>query len=84
MSKLLINLFWFKRDLRLIDNVPLQISCDSKYPTLLFYLFEPSIIKDEHYSERHMVFVKESILDINNEVDYNIKGKGKLNRILGR
>lgn len=68
MSKLLINLFWFKRDLRLIDNVPLQISCDSKYPTLLFYLFEPSIIKDEHYSERHMVFVKESILDINNSL----------------
>ena len=41
MSKPIINLYWFKRDLRIIDNVPLQMSCDDEYPTLLFYLFEP-------------------------------------------
>ena len=65
MSKEIVNLYWFKRDLRLIDNVPLQMSCDDEYPTLLFYLFEPELIKDEHYSNRHWDFIKESIIDLN-------------------
>ena len=65
MSKPIINLYWFKRDLRLVDNVPLQMSCDDEHPTLLFYLFEPMLLNDLHYSQRHWTFVKESIVDIN-------------------
>ena len=74
MSKPIINLYWFKRDLRIIDNVPLQISCDEECPTLLFYLFEPLLVNDSHYSKRHWTFVKESIVDINNSLD-NYKTK---------
>ena len=69
MSKPIINLYWFKRDLRIIDNVPLQISCDEECPTLLFYLFEPLLVNDSHYSKRHWTFVKESIVDINKTLD---------------
>ena len=69
MSKPIINLYWFKRDLRIIDNVPLQISCDDEYPTLLFYLFEPMLLNDLHYSKRHWTFISESIVDINNELN---------------
>ncbi len=69
MSKPIINLYWFKRDLRLIDNVPLQMSCDDEHPTLLFYLFEPILINNLHYSERHWKFIKESIIDINNSLE---------------
>ena len=65
MFKPIINLYWFKRDLRLLDNVPLQKSLDDNYPTLLFYLFEPILKKEKHYSKRHWTFVKESIFDIN-------------------
>ena len=69
MSKPIINLYWFKRDLRIIDNVPLQMSCDDEGPTLLFYLFEPLLVNDSHYSKRHWTFVKESIVDINKSLD---------------
>ena len=69
MSKPIINLYWFKRDLRIIDNVPLQISCDDEYPTLLFYLFEPILLKDLHHSQRHWTFITESIIDINNDLN---------------
>ena len=65
MSKPVINLYWFKRDLRLVDNVPLQMSCDDEHPTLLFYLFEPDLYAGSHYSERHWNFIKESIIDLN-------------------
>ena len=74
MSKPIINLYWFKRDLRIIDNVPLQISCDDEYPTLLFYLFEPILLNDLHHSQRHWTFITESIIDINNDL-YKYKTK---------
>ena len=69
MSKPIINLYWFKRDLRIIDNVPLQMSCDEECPTLLFYLFEPLLVNDSHYSKRHWTFIKESIVYINKSLD---------------
>ena len=69
MSKPIINLYWFKRDLRIIDNVPHQISCDDEYPTLLFYLFEPILLNDLHHSQRHWTFITESINDLNNHLD---------------
>ena len=37
--------------------------------TLLFYLFEPILFNDSHYSKRHWTFVKESIVDINKSLD---------------
>ena len=68
MLKPIINLYWFKRDLRLVDNVPLQMSCDDEHPTLLFYLFEPKLHANGHYSERHWDFIKESIIDLNKQL----------------
>ena len=72
MSKPVINLYWFKRDLRLVDNVPLQMSCDDEHPTLLFYLFEPELYASSHYSERHWNFIKESIIDLNKQLKLSL------------
>ena len=69
MLKPIINIYWFKRDLRLVDNVPLQMSCDEEHPTLLLYLFEPNFNTDPHHSERHRNFIKESILDLNTRLE---------------
>ena len=69
MLKPIINVYWFKRDLRLVDNVPLQMSCDEEHPTLLLYLFEPDFNNDAHHSDRHWNFIKESILDLNSRLD---------------
>jgi len=60
-----INIFWFKRDLRLIDNEPLNNALSQKEKLLLIYCFEPSLKKNKHYSNRHWNFVKESINDLN-------------------
>ena len=59
-----INIFWFKRDIRLIDNLPLYHATKNKIPTLLVYFLEEELIKDPHYSDIHWNFVKESIKDI--------------------
>ena len=33
-------------------------------PVLLLYIFEPSLREDDHYSERHFNFIKESLRDL--------------------
>ena len=60
-----INIFWFKRDLRLLDNEPLNNAVSQKEKLLLIYCFEPSLKKNKHYSTRHWNFIKESINDLN-------------------
>ncbi len=60
-----ISVFWFKRDLRLIDNDALIEALQAKHPILLIYLFEPLVINNQHTSKKHINFIKESILDLN-------------------
>lgn len=50
-----------KRDLRLHDHLALYNALQEDLPVLLVYIFEPSLLKDKHYSERHWNFVKESL-----------------------
>ncbi len=69
-----INILWFKRDLRLVDNEALLEASKSNIPLLLLYVMEPSLYKEPHYSDRHWRFVIESIYDLNNELKpYNTK-----------
>ena len=63
-----INVFWFKRDLRLIDNDALTEAIQSKDPLLLIYLFESVVINDQHTSKKHINFIKESISDLNSSL----------------
>lgn len=67
-SKEVINVFWFKRDLRLYDSPALSAALDNPHPILLLYIFEPSLFLDDHYSQRHLNFIIESILDLNKEL----------------
>ena len=63
-----INVVWFKRDLRLQDNEAIFNALKSNKPTLLLYVFEPSLENDGHYSQRHWDFIKQSLVDINNQL----------------
>ena len=56
-----VNIVWFKRDLRLTDHPPLFSALSSDHPTILLYIFEPSLLNNSHYSERHWRFVWQSI-----------------------
>ena len=58
-----INIVWFKRDLRLVDNTALLNAASSKIPLVLMYILEPSLEQDINYSARHWRFVFESIND---------------------
>lgn len=59
-----ISVVWFKRDLRLNDHAPLAAAIERKQPTLLLYCFEPELIKNSHYRDRHWRFVWQSLMDM--------------------
>ncbi len=60
----MVNVFWFKRDLRTIDHPALKSAVEDGHPLLLIYIFEPSLQSDDHYHSRHWKFVEESLLDL--------------------
>ena len=64
-----INVVWFKRDLRLQDNEAIFNAIKSNKPALLLYVFEKSLQNDSHYSERHWNFIKQSLVDINKQLE---------------
>ena len=69
MQKEPINIVWFKRDLRLRDHQPLKRAAESSHPCLLVYFYEPSLIADPHYGDRHWRFVWESLEEIRQELE---------------
>lgn len=60
-----INIFWFKRDLRLEDNEALWHAVNSSQPCLCLYCFEDIVFNDAHYSSRHFNFIKQSLHELN-------------------
>ncbi|WP_432222249.1 deoxyribodipyrimidine photo-lyase/cryptochrome family protein [Flavobacterium sp. TMP13] len=64
MIKKAINIVWFKRDLRCIDNEALFHAHHSGLPLLLVYFFEPSVMNYADADVRHWRFVYESIQDL--------------------
>jgi len=64
----MINIVWFKRDLRLFDNPSIAQAMTSDKPTLLFYCFEPILLRDAHYSKRHFRFILQSLEDLNHRL----------------
>ena len=63
-----ISVVWFKRDLRLQDHYALHAAWKSGDPVLPVYLFEPAIMADSHYSNRHWRFVWQSLLDMEQQL----------------
>ena len=60
-----LSIFWFKRDLRVVDNPALQAAVLDPTPTLLVYSFEPMLLKNDHYDNRHWQFIWESLAELN-------------------
>lgn len=66
-----LNILWLKRDLRWRDHAALQAAIAAGQPLAIIYCFEPSLIADPHYSERHWRFVWESLLDMKAQLAAN-------------
>lgn len=60
-----INLVWLKRDFRLRDHAPLAAAIAQGQPLLLCAFFEPSLLRQPEYAERHWRFQWECIADMN-------------------
>lgn len=63
-----VSLIWLKRDLRLCDHAPLSNAVARRKPILLVYIFEPILLADPHYDERHWRFIWQSLCDINQQL----------------
>ncbi len=68
LIKKAVNIVWFKRDLRLVDNEALFHAHQSDLPLLLIYVFEPSVMKYHDSDVRHWRFIYESIQDLNKKL----------------
>ncbi len=64
MSRPTVNIVWFKRDLRFIDNEALFAAHHSGLPLLFVYCFEPSVMRYPDADVRHWRFIFESIQDL--------------------
>lgn len=63
----MLNVVWFKRDLRTLDHRPLFEA--SKHGEILpIYITEPSIWSEKDLSARHYQFVIESLADLSNHL----------------
>ncbi|WP_438989013.1 deoxyribodipyrimidine photo-lyase/cryptochrome family protein [Polaribacter sp.] len=69
-----IYVVWFKRDLRLEDNEAIENALAANKRILFLYVFENSLIEDPHYDARHWDFIKQSIVNLNEDLKpYNTK-----------
>jgi deoxyribodipyrimidine photo-lyase len=56
-----INIVWFKKDLRLVDNEALFLASKDNLPVILLYVIEPELWQQDDASYRQFIFLKESL-----------------------
>ena len=59
-----VNIVWFKKDLRLEDNKPLFLAYNDNLPTILLYIIEPKLWKQEDVSFRQFTFLRQCLQDL--------------------
>lgn len=64
-----IGIVWFKRDLRLQDHEALNCAVKNHKYVLLIYIAEKSLTEELHFSDRHLDFIKQSIVDLNKQLE---------------
>ena len=64
-----INVFWFRRDLRLEDNTGLYHALNSGCPVLLLFIFDRNILDDlEDKFDLRVKFIHEQLKNLNREL----------------
>jgi deoxyribodipyrimidine photo-lyase len=69
MSKQQVSIFWFRRDLRLEDNVALYHALQSKYPVIPLFIFDTDILSSLPKNDARVGFIHESLQKINTELN---------------
>ncbi|MEM1119306.1 MAG: deoxyribodipyrimidine photo-lyase, partial [Bacteroidota bacterium] len=66
MSK--VNIFWFRRDLRLADNAGLYHALRSEHPVLPLFIFDRNILdKLDDKQDARVEFLQQTITDLSKE-----------------
>ncbi len=65
MNKQEIAFFWFRRDLRLEDNVGLFFALESKYPVIPLFIFDEAILDSLPKNDARVGFIHDSLAAIN-------------------
>lgn len=64
-----INIFWFRRDLRLSDNTALNAALQSDQKILPIFIFDTEILDQlENKSDRRVDYIHQALEGINNEL----------------
>ena len=63
-----ITVFWFRRDLRLEDNVGLYQALQSGYPVLPLFIFDDAILEHLPKDDARVTFIYESLSKINEKL----------------
>jgi deoxyribodipyrimidine photo-lyase len=61
----MINIFWFRRDLRLEDNTALHKALASGLPVLPVFIFDTNITDELPHDDARISFIHETVSDIN-------------------
>ncbi|OEK05316.1 cryptochrome/photolyase family protein [Roseivirga misakiensis] len=70
-----VNIFWFRRDLRFIDNTALSYALKENSPVLPIFIFDREILdKLEDKSDARVEFIQRTILQMNEKLQ--AKGSG--------
>ena len=60
-----INIFWFRRDLRLEDNVGLYHALNGKHPVVAIFIFDKEIIDSLKKDDPRVTFIHDTIRNMN-------------------
>jgi deoxyribodipyrimidine photo-lyase len=69
MQKQEVAIFWFRRDLRLEDNVALYHALQSKFPVIPLFIFDADILNSLPKNDARVGFIQESLNKINAELN---------------
>ncbi|QXP58185.1 cryptochrome/photolyase family protein [Olleya sp. HaHaR_3_96] len=56
-----VNIFWFRRDLRLDDNVGFYNALNSEHPVLPIFIFDPNILEQLPEDDARVTFIFETL-----------------------
>lgn len=63
-----ITVFWFRRDLRLDDNVGLYMALQGKFPVLPMFIFDSEILSELPKDDARVTFISETLHKIRNDL----------------
>jgi deoxyribodipyrimidine photo-lyase len=68
-----ISIFWFRRDLRLDDNVGLYQSLQNEHPVLPIFIFDPEILDKLPKDDARVTFIHQQLQKIRNRLHGEIQ-----------